>query len=72
MHVFKFTVLSALVVTGLAIATSTMVASFAAINDDSSQAQLVGNNSNRRNTSYRGSGRREIVALPTPVLDHDA
>ncbi|MDX2216466.1 MAG: hypothetical protein SFY66_24590 [Oculatellaceae cyanobacterium bins.114] len=75
MRVLPFTVLSALFVTGLAIATSDMATSSVELNvelnTDTNQPHLVGN-TNRRDTSYRGSGRREIVAFPLSVLINQA
>ncbi|MBD2464789.1 hypothetical protein H6G89_27690 [Oscillatoria sp. FACHB-1407] len=47
-----------------------MATSSVEFNAETTQFQLVGD-TNRRDTSYRGSGRREIVAFPaTTLLNH--
>lgn len=71
MRFITHTVLSTLFVTGLALATLEMTTHSVMLNSETEQPHLVGN-SDRRDTSYRGSGRRVILAFPTCESASDA
>lgn len=71
MRVFTFTLLSGVLFAGAAIASQELV-SYSASLRSNSDYQLTSNNSRSRDTSYRGSGRREILALPISNLTIDA
>jgi hypothetical protein len=70
MRFYTLTFLSGLMILGLAAECRTVAQSTALPSIQSEQQTLQSNSSRSRSTSYRGSGRRAIMAFPAiPLLE---
>ncbi|MBD2001023.1 hypothetical protein H6G00_31250 [Leptolyngbya sp. FACHB-541] len=66
MRVLTFAMLSGLMLMGLTV-NQGVISRSAELSPASSDHHFVGQGGNRRERTYRGSGRREILASPTPL-----